>query len=395
MDKKYFNIVFSKCIGHGGSKSCHKVIELESVNKDLFDLSQISLLNSDYQQIKDKSLVLLQMTKIKSYESMNKEIKIQQELSKYGIAPYITNIIKYKGGDWVLSVSCGKSLSDWGCEKLFEFDYEGVQHYHKLIHLFSTLYKKGYIFADSTPNNICWDDSQEKFLLIDFDPLFCYKHNNIISEEVAIRFTLLVTLFYWIIHSENLKRADTIKYIKEIESIADAHLGLDSKELNLDLNMDIEIGAKGGIWEEIQTQQELFSRNLDTYVQTLSRNFIYYTVGKNIPMSNYFHLNLSEFLLLRYEENKSVSSKLITPSQRNSPKRNSPKRNSPKRNSPKRKPTKRTSPTDRTSTARRTSTTRRTSTARRTGPARRTSTARRNGPARRTGLRSSIRTKNR
>ena len=156
--------------------------------------------------------------------------------------------------------------------------------------------------------------------------------------------------------------------------------------------MDIEIGAKGGIWEEIQTQQELFSRNLDTYVQTLSRNFIYYTVGKNIPMSNYFHLNLSEFLLLRYEENKSVSSKLITPSQRNSPKRNSPKRNSPKgnspkRNSPKRKPTKR-KPTKRKPT-------KRTSPNKRTSPTKLNSPNTRNSPARRTGLRSSIRTKNR
>ena len=306
--KKYFNIEFSKCIGKGGSKKCYNITKLEPVSKrDVYNVTQIGLSIEDSEKIiteleNGKPLVILKLTGAFSKTSIKEEVEIQKLFSRYNLSPYITDKFSYRGDECFLAVNCGKPLYSWGVDKLFDEDYDiehqGFSLINRLINLFSQIYDLGYIFADSKSENICYDEQSGTFLLIDFGTFHCYKHKSLISKAEVIKYNLWILLFSWIIRS-TLSRPTIIKYITEINNISDSNLGIDSRGLNLGLQMDRKIGkiGDGGILDEINRQLELFP---GISKQALAKNFMYYSNSQNID--KYYYLTLNELLLLKYDE---------------------------------------------------------------------------------------------
>jgi hypothetical protein len=254
------------------------------------------------------------------------EIKLQQIFSKRGLAPYITDTFRYLGNDSSLAVNCGTTLDTWGIEKLFldedDIDSLGSIYLNSLIELFSEVYYLGYIFVDSSPNNICYNTSIGKFMLIDFEPHNCYKHRGLIAKEIVIKYNLWIIFSYFLINTQ-MTHSKFMEYISKLESFADSNLGVDSHLLNYGLQMNRSIGnvGEGGILDELIRHQHIFNK----YGNTLSWTFLYYSVvfgmseykdqiGSGFPyefllskFKEYSHLTLSEFIEIRYGEKNTIA----------------------------------------------------------------------------------------
>ena len=321
----YYYIIFSPCIERGKLKECYNVLRLTPVPQSEIDSKsdseQIKISDEDKLKIDGKSLVMLQV--ITRHDEINAEIKLQQKFSNHGLAPYITNTFRYIGTESFLAVNCGTILDKWGVEKLFLHDddddeFMGFIYLNRLIALFSKVYDLNYIFVDSSPKNICYDTYSKKFQLIDFEPLNCYEHKNLITKKMAIKYNLWILFSYFLINTK-ITHSKLIEYLANLESFSDTNLGIDSRDRNLGLQMDRKIGkiGDGGILDELIAQNKVLKK----YGNTLSDTFLYYSLAFDNPkyleiherglltsdfllmeFTNYSNLTLKKFIIHRYRK---------------------------------------------------------------------------------------------